>query len=287
MTVSYPIIIADAGGTKTDWIMLSPSAISPISFRGDGLNILQLAAEDIKHRLSKVPFAEQPVNIYFYGAGCATSQLCEDMRRYLAERWPTTQNIEVASDLIASGRALFGASEGLACILGTGSNSGFFAEGNLKQRVPSLGFILGDEGSGASLGKRFISDFLKGILSPELSERFTREYKLNLDTVLQRVYRDDAPAAFLATVVPFLAQNIHEPQIYALIMSEFERFFKRNVQLYHLSNDTNIGFTGGVASTFKGPLCEAASRYGYSITRILSTPLQGLIDFHTHFHDNV
>lgn len=287
MTVPYPIIIADAGGTKSDWVMLYSSTVSPIFFKGDSLNILQLTTEDIEHRLAHVPFADQPAEIYFYGAGCATSQLCDDMRRHLAQRWPAAHHIEVASDLIAAGRALFGRSDGLACILGTGSNSGLFAGGCLKQRVPSLGFILGDEGSGASLGKRLISDFLKGILSPDLSRRFKYEYGLNLDTVLKRVYRAEAPAAFLATVVPFLARNITDPQIADMITSEFDRFFERNVRLYNLSADTYIGFTGGIASTFNTALCESASRHGYSIVRILSTPLQGLIDYHIHFHDNV
>lgn len=268
--------------------MLSPaSGFTPLSFRGESLNILQLTPEDIRNRLSCVPFVCQNPEIYFYGAGCATSRLCDDMYRYLANRWPSAYRIEVASDLIASGRALFGDTEGLACILGTGANSGLFIKGMLKQRVPSLGFILGDEGSGASLGRRLISDFLKGILSPDLSRRFRNDYGLSLDEVLQRVYRTEAPAAFLAGVVPFLAQNMTDPQISFLIASEFDRFFERNVRLYTLTPNTRIGFTGGIASTFNKPLCEAALRYGYIIDRILPTPLQGLITYHTQFHDNV
>nr|MDE6670102.1 hypothetical protein [Muribaculaceae bacterium] len=288
MTVPHNIIIADAGGTKTDWIMLtSPSDYSPLSFRGESLNILQLTPEDIRNRLSCIPFTCQNPEIYFYGAGCATPQLCDDMYRHLAYRWPAAYHIEVASDLIASGRALFGDAEGLACILGTGSNSGFFIGGKLKQRVPSLGFILGDEGSGASLGRRLIADFLKGILYPDLSRRFTHAYGLSLDEVLQRVYRTEAPAAFLASVVPFLTQNITDPQISVLIASEFDRFFERNIRLYNLTPNTPIGFTGGIASTFNKALCEAALRHGYTIDRILSTPLSGLITYHTRFHDNV
>ncbi|MDE5877366.1 MAG: ATPase [Muribaculaceae bacterium] len=288
MTVPHTIIIADAGGTKTDWVMLpSHSDYSPLSFRGEGLNVLQLTPEDIEYRLSCVPFACQTPEIYFYGAGCATTQLCDNMYQHLKHRWPSANRIEVASDLIASGRALFGDNEGLACILGTGSNSGLFIDGKLKQRVPSLGFILGDEGSGASLGRRFISDFLKGILSPDLTRRFSNEYRLSLDEVLQRVYRTEAPAAFLAGFVPFLAQNIAEPQISVLIASEFDRFFERNICLYSLMPNTHIGFTGGIASTFSEALREAAIRHGYTIDHIISDPLQGLITYHTHFHDNV
>lgn len=286
MTVPHNIIIADAGGTKSDWILLSPADCSPITFRGEGLNILQLKAEDIESRLSCVPFTYEPVEIHFYGAGCATPKLCDDMCQHLAKRWPMATHIEVASDLIASGRALFGSSNGLACILGTGSNSGLFKRGRLTQQVPSLGFILGDEGSGASLGKRFISDFLKGILSPGLSKSFNAAYGLRLDEVLRRVYRAEAPAAFLASIVPFIAQNMNDPQIKALLTSEFDRFFERNVLPYRLSHDIPIGFTGGIASTFSPLLYEAASRYGHRIACILSAPMQGLIDYHIHFKHN-
>ncbi|MDE7109893.1 MAG: ATPase, partial [Muribaculaceae bacterium] len=218
-------------------------------------------------------------DIYYYGAGCATKEICKKIKSALLSVWQP-EICEVNSDLLGAARALFGNRKGIACILGTGSNSCLYDGGQIIMQIPSLGYVLGDEGSGAALGKRLIGDVFKEQLPASVREMFLEEYKLTLPEILEKIYKLPSPNRFLASFVPFLKKNLWNPYIYSLVLKELTRFVKRNVAMYPGAHALNVNFTGSVAFHFQNILKEATASLGYSVTHVTETPVDGLIDYH-------
>ena len=277
------ILIIDAGSTKIEWILVVPETGILSQGRARGFNALLETKDSIaqilgemKNELASFP---APSQIFYYGAGCATPQLCEKITLAITELWPSVK-INVESDLLGAARALFGEKKGIACILGTGSNSCLYEKGEIKEQIPSLGYILGDEGSGAALGKRLLSDCLKGQLPQELAEEFLAEYNLSLPIILERVYNIPCANSFLASFTPFLKKNLWRPEIYSLVLKELARFIKRNVAMYKGAQSLHVGFVGSISTNFEKVLREAASSFGYSVDKISASPLEGLMEYH-------
>ena len=220
-------------------------------------------------------------SVYFYGAGCAFPDKIEMVHRAIAENLTVNQGIEVNTDMLAAAHALCGHEAGIACIMGTGSNSCFYDGEKIVDNVSPLGFILGDEGSGAVLGRLLIGDLLKNQMKPELREKFLEQYQLTPAGIIDRIYRQPFPNRFLAEFSPFLAQNIHEPEIYKLVLSSFKSFLKRNVMQYDYKNH-HTHFIGSVAFYFQDILKEAGKEKGVKIGTILRSPMEGLINYHNH-----
>lgn len=275
------ILIADSGSTKTDWVLHDGETIV---FRTNtqGLNPTQQSTEDIykviSEELDGKIAKDAPKTIYFYGAGCAYENANNRMRDAL-EQYFVTKEIHINSDLLAAARALCGHEEGIACILGTGSNSCLFNGEKIIDNTPSLGYILGDEGSGAHLGRQLVSDCIKKQLPKELSQEFLKRYELDVATILERVYHTPLPNRWLASLTPFLYEHKEHPEIQILLKHCFTQFFQRNTMIYRRSW-LPIHVVGGVGMHFATEIKETAESLGLSVGNIVESPMSGLIEYH-------
>ena len=222
--------------------------------------------------------SDAPESIHFYGAGCAYENANNRMQAALESVF-STKDIHIHSDLLAAARALCGHEEGIACILGTGSNSCLFDGKDIIDNTPSLGFILGDEGSGSHLGRQLVSDCIRKQLSKDLREKFFNRYQLDTATILERVYRTPLPNRWLASFTPFLHENRKEAEIQTLLKQCFTQFFQRNTMVYRKSW-LPIHIIGGVGVNFAQEIKETAESLGLSIGNIVESPMEGLIRFH-------
>ena len=275
------ILIADSGSTKTDWSVIRDGRLTK-SVQTKGINPYFQSREEIGNEISKVLLAQlenAPLEaVYFYGAGCTFDKVevvCNAIGRYTH-----AARVEVNTDLLAAARSVCGHEAGIACILGTGSNTCFYDGIKIVDNISPLGFILGDEGSGAVLGKLLVGDLLKGMMGQELRNKFLTQYNLTPGEIIDRVYRQPFPNRFLASLTPFLAENLHEPKIHELLLNSFRSFITRNVWGYDYGQYT-VSFVGSIAWHFKGILAEAAAETGIRIGRIIRSPMEGLITYHT------
>lgn len=275
------ILIADSGSTKTDWVLHNNGTIVT-RVKTQGLNPALQSSKEIyeilNNELSGKIDTNAPAKIFFYGAGCAYDNAIKRMRDAL-EKFFATRDIEINSDLLAAARALCGHEEGIACILGTGSNSCLFDGKAIIENTPSLGYVLGDEGSGAFLGRHLVSDCLKKQLSPALCRKFFTKYNLTIADILERVYHEPLPNRYLASFTPFLAENRKDTEIHALLIHCFTRFFQRNTMVYRRSW-LPIHIVGGIGLAFANELKETAESLGLSIGNIVESPMNGLIEYH-------
>ncbi|MDE6120403.1 MAG: ATPase, partial [Muribaculaceae bacterium] len=226
--------------------------------------------------------SENVEEVYFYGAGCISPEVCGNVARAIRANLPSAGTVEVYSDLLGAARALCGRQPGIACILGTGSNSCLYDGKGIASNVSPLGYVLGDEGSGAVLGKLFLGDVLKRQLPPALCTAFLEEYQLDLLTIIRRVYREPQGNRFLASVTPFLSKNINEPSIHALVLNAFKAFFVRNIHNYDGYASHKVNFIGSIAFHFREVLQEAAVATGCTLGTIIKSPMEGLVNFHAN-----
>ena len=276
------ILIADSGSTKTDWCLAENSVIIKHIFT-KGINPFYQTEEEIIRDLevSLVPSLKgiRIDQIYFYGAGCAFPDKIALVSGALGWHFKNV-SIEVQSDLVGAARSLFLHTKGIACILGTGSNSCLYDGTEIIENVSPLGFILGDEGSGAVLGKTLVADCLKNQLPVNLKEKLLSTYELSGQIILENVYKKPFPNRFLAKLTPFLLENISEPSIYRIVYDSFDAFFVRNVIQYPLEN-VQVGFVGSIAHYFHEILEVVASKRGITISRIVQNPMDGLVNYHS------
>lgn len=275
------ILIADCGSTKTDWVLYDGTDIVA-RVKTQGLNPSQQSSEEILEILSNELKdnidTDAPKTIYFYGAGCGYDNAINRMRTAL-ELIFSTKDIHIASDLLAAARAMCGHEEGIVCIIGTGSNSCLYDGEKIVENTPSLGYILGDEGSGAHLGRQLVSDCLKKQLPKELRDKFMEQYNLNIATILERVYHTTLPNRWLASFTPFLYENKEKVEIKLLLKHCFTQFFQRNTMVYRRSW-LPIHVVGGVGLNFEAEIRETAESLGLSIGNIVESPMEGLIEYH-------
>lgn len=276
------MLIADSGSTKTDWcVILDNTPIKRIGTKG--LNPFFQSEEEIQQELTHSLLPQLPEgtidSVYFYGAGC-TPEKAPTLRRAIADSLPIVGNIKAYSDMLAAARGLCGREAGITCILGTGSNSCFYDGKEIVNHISPLGFILGDEGSGAVLGKLLVGDILKNQLSPAIKEAFLKQFDLTVPETIDRVYRQPFPNRFLASLSPFIAQHLEEPGIRQLVLGSFIAFLRRNVMQYDYTQYP-AHFIGSVAHCYKEILQEAAQETGIRIGKILQSPMEGLIQYHS------
>ena len=274
MALQY--LIADGGSTKTSWMLTSEDKRTCLDT--PGINPVRDTEEEIERVLDecRLPVREGSLSIFYYGAGCIPPY-SDVIRQALRRRFPNAV-IHVESDLLGAAHALCGSDEGIACILGTGSNSCLYDGSRIVANVSPLGYILGDEGSGAVLGKRLIGNLLKGQMSPTLLRAFTEETSLTPTDIIDKVYRQPMPNRFLASLVPFLGRHRNESEIHEFLVGEFRDFFRRNVVLYHRP-DLPVHFVGGVAQSYADELREAADLEGHTVGTILQRPINALADY--------
>ena len=283
-------LIVDSGSTKATWVWLR-EGMADVAVDTMGINPVRDRAEDIERIVEGVAatlssYAAVDVSklvgvlvdeVYFYGAGCIApfkEAVEASLRRHFSDA-----KVFVETDLLGAARALFGLREGIACILGTGSNSCYYDGKNIVSNVPPLGWILGDEGSGAVLGKTLVGDLLKGQLGEELKEAFLEHFDLTQADIIDRVYRQPLPNRFLASLVPFIVAHRDDEGIHALLVHAFRSFFRRNVAAYGGKNSL-VGFVGGIAGQFENELREAAEDEGFKVGAVIKRPIDEIVAFH-------
>ena len=276
------ILIADSGSTKTDWCLVDNGVLVKQIFT-KGTNPFFQTEDEISAEVSEnlLPYLNTAKvdAVWFYGAGCAFPEKNEIVRAAIARHLDVS--IEVGSDLLGAARGLCGSQPGIACILGTGSNSCFYDGKEIVSNVSPLGFILGDEGSGAVLGKMLVGDVLKNQLPAALKEEFLARYELTPAIILERVYKKPFPNRFLASLSPFLVEHLDVPEIHTLVLNGFKAFFDRNVKQYDYKQYP-VHLIGSLAFYYRSVLQEAAEQTGVRLGTIKQSPMEGLISYHSN-----
>ena len=279
------ILIADCGSTKIDWCLIENGKVAKQVFTS-GINALLMSEEQIRQTIADELVPEikgyEIGSVYYYGAGCLFDDICANVRRAIAANIPSAKTIEVDTDLLAAARALCGKNPGIACIMGTGSNSCYYDGVRIVDNVSPLGYILGDEGSGAVLGKLLVGDVLKNQLPAALCEKFLKKYDLDRQKIIEGVYKKPAANRFLASLSPFLIENIEEPAVHRLVLNAFKAFFVRNIENYEGYKTMPVSFVGSVAFYYRDVLEEAASSLGIKIGTVIKSPMEGLIKYHSN-----
>ncbi len=276
-------LIADSGSTKTSWYLITDSAHSNTSCETDGINPFFQQSSDIVKTLAtqfSIPF-EKIDSLFFYGAGAANEAKKQELYHALQEYFKT-DNILVESDLLAAAHSLCGNQPGIAAIMGTGSNSCFYDGSRIVDNVSPLGYILGDEGSGAVLGKKLLSDILKNQFPQHLIKLFFETYTQTPAQIMENVYRRPFPNRYMAGFTRFLSANLHEEAVYKLLLGSFTDFFHRNIKQYPQATELPVHFTGSIAWHFSEVLKEAARKTGCIMGNLSQHPMEGLIRYHQH-----
>ena len=295
------LLIADSGGTKTSWCLLDGAKSHRLDVETQGISPLHQSDEHIKAILTlelidvldKVEFGKgECLEVFFYGSGCvgdAKEHLAVMIAKILEQKLGMTgdrMTVCVESDLLGAARALCGNKKGIACILGTGANSCLYDGNEIVKNIPPLGYILGDEGSGAVLGKLFLNAMFKERLPEQLKEAFLSEMQLSYGDIINKVYRQPLANRFLASTSVFIRSRMEVyPELKKLVIGNFRDFFRNNVARYCQTTDANAAvmechFIGSIAQTYDKELREAAAIEGFRVGRIQKSPLEGLIRFH-------
>lgn len=279
-------LIVDSGSTKTDWCFAESSDVY-VLVQTDGINPVVQSYDEMLSVVQEqmLPRAKQQSldlasldEVYFYGAGC-TPELRSVVEKALHVVVGEKPSVYVDSDLLAAARALCGTDSGIACILGTGSNSCYYDGEEIKEHTPALGYILGDEGSGAVLGRNFINGILKGTLSQNLRDEFLEEYQTSQADIIDKVYHSATPNRFLASLSKFILSHIDDDCLETLVVRNFENFIISNIRSYSEAKSV-INAVGSVAFLYRKQLERAAMSQGYKLEKILKSPLEGLLDYH-------
>lgn len=277
------ILIADAGSSKTDWSLIPERGCTPFRFQSNGINPAICSDEDIINTLTQVKRnIEGKIikYIYFYGAGCATDRLKTKISKDLNNVFGIS-NVFVESDLIGASIALFGDTEGITCILGTGSNTGLYSKGKIIKHIPPLGYILGDEGSGVALGKRLLNSVFKRQLPEIIIKKFEQEFNLSVSEILNEVYCKTNPSQFIASFSPFLLNNIDTFEVKKLVRTEFENFFTKNILPYGDLSSYKIGIVGSIGYNYQEIIKEIAKQNDLEISLIIQKPITYLEKYYS------
>lgn len=273
-------IIAESSSTRTEWALVEGGDIVEHAYT-DGLNPYFQSRREISHSIRlELPdafFRRRWEHVYFYGAGCATPEKTKVIESSLIAQFKTP--VTVNSDLLGAARGILGHERGIACILGTGSNSCLYDGRDIVEHVRPLGFILGDEGSGAYLGKMFVSDCLKNIAPADLRTEFYRTVELQPDGIMDAVYTNPHPNRSLSTFSHFLADHLDDEYVYQLVYNAFMQFFTRNVSAYDYRGN-RICCVGATGCLFADVLQHVAADFGVVISSIERTSLPGLVSYH-------
>lgn len=276
------ILIADSGSTKTFWAIVRNGEVEKV-IQTQGLNpyftppgmIRDILIDELVRNLK----CDEVRHIYFYGAGCSTEKNNGLIREPLYHYFRTAQ-IEVFHDITGAARALFGRDQGIACILGTGSNSCFYNGEEVFFGIPSLGYLFGDEGAGSNLGKKLIGRYLKNELPVKLKDAFEKRYNYSLEEILNALYNKPFPNRFLASFSLFLKDHDEDPYVYDLVYSSFIEFIDAHIARYDRYSSYPVGFIGSIAFQYREILLSAAQSKAVTVSKILKEPIEGLVAYH-------
>ncbi|MEI8052802.1 MAG: N-acetylglucosamine kinase [Bacteroidota bacterium] len=274
-------LIADSGSSKTDWCLIYDK--KKINIQTQGISPYFLNAAEIEQVLRKELVVKmkkyEPDEVFYYGTGCSNPENVKLVKSVIKKVFPKAK-ITVDHDLLGAAKALCGNEKGIACILGTGSNSCFYNGKKVVKNSPGLGYVLGDEGSGAYLGKKVIQYYLYNTFDPDLMDRFDAKFKTNVSEILDAVYKKPLPNRYLAGFTSFLIENRGHFMIENIIEDGFNEFFFNHIYKYRESWTMPIHFVGSVAYGFKDVLKELCTSYEIQLGKVLKNPMEGLIKFH-------
>ncbi|MBS1544968.1 MAG: N-acetylglucosamine kinase [Bacteroidetes bacterium] len=275
------IIIADSGSSKIDWRLLGGGGTVGQA-QSPGFNPYYEPIEHLHKTLREilVPMVKEEVTkVFFYGTGVSSEKNQELIRNAFLQYFRGA-TIEIQWDLLAAARALCGHEKGIACILGTGSNSCLYDGERITDQVANLGWILADEGSGTTLGKKILFDYLRNRMPSDLAKQFKERYPFTREEFLERVYQKEKPSTFLATFSKFIFHHLKEPYCYKLVYDSFAEFYENNVMQYHDFRNTKVHFVGSIGFYYSDILRQVANDRGVIVKNILETPIAGLTLYH-------
>lgn len=274
-------VIAESSSTRTEWALVQGDKIIEHAYT-EGLNPFFQTRREISHiirlGLPAEFFKRRWSHVYYYGAGCSNPEKNKIVESSLVAQFKTP--VTVDSDLVGATRGLLVHEPGLACILGTGSNSCLYDGNQIIKHVRSGGYILGDEGSGAAMGRLFIGDLLKGFVPSDIRDSFVEKFNLNVDLLMDEVYNNPHANRNLRNYGVFLSEHLQNEYVYRLVFNEISRFFERTILQYDYQNYA-INFVGSVACQFSEVLLSVASKYGANIKKIVRASMPGLVIYHT------
>ncbi len=275
------IVIADSGSTKTEWLVKDGEQV--ISLNSIGLNPFfvntKKVTEVVKETFNDIS-VQQIEKLFFYGASCSSPDRCAIITNGLTAVFPNAY-IETDHDMLGAARGLFGNNKGIAIILGTGSNSCIYDGNDIIENIPALGYILGDEGSGAFFGLQLTKDFLNNEMPETIYKKFKETYNLDKEYIFDNVYNKPLPNRFLAKFAPFLSENIFDSYIYNMVYAGIDLFFKRHVIAYQTHKQYAIGSIGSIGYIFNDILLEICKKYSLELAINERSPMKKLLEFHT------
>ncbi|MBQ4200913.1 MAG: hypothetical protein II648_01295 [Bacteroidales bacterium] len=276
-----PKIIVESGATKSDWRVLGQDGREVKRFLRAGTNVSSMKLEDIKATLTEA-FAseglEKAAGFYLYTAGVVTPEIADELVKHLRSL-AQIDEIEINNDLMGAARGACGHEPGIAAILGTGSNTCFYDGSTLSQKVYSGGYVIGDEGSGASLGKLFLADFIKGLVPDEIARDFAKEFDSSYAGIVQGVYRSASPSGYLGSLAPFILRHYSHPYAKALVDKNFQSFIDRSLLRYDTARYP-VGIVGGFGWACKDIITPLLDNAGIKVSRFIKAPIEGLCEYH-------
>jgi hypothetical protein len=262
--------------------MLNVPDSKPLKFKTKGLNPFFVNEKEIERVMKEVPeiipYINEITEVYFFGAGCVTPDRREIVSNALTIFFPHAF-ISVESDLLGAAYAACGHNKGLVTTLGTGSDIGYYDGKGLIPGQQGLGYVLGDEGSGAWFGKQLITSYLYGSMSTDLSKRFAEKYRISKDIVIKNVYQKDRPNAYLASFAIFLSDNREHPFVDKLLTNGFDEFVRTNIMTYPNYWEYECNFVGSIAYHFDLHLAKVCELHGIRVGKILKTPIEEVFHY--------
>ncbi len=280
------VAIVDSGSTKSDWVILNDFKkvflkTETIGFNPNFIN-KELIVPEIEKNTSLSTVKNSVTKIYFYGSGCGVQQNCDIIIEELGKVFIGAEII-VKEDLTAAAYAAYRGKPAIVCILGTGSNSCYFNGETIKIQLPSLGFLVGDEGSGSAIGKQLVRRFFMQKLPADLSSEFEETYKLTVEEALKNMYHTSRPNAYLADFNKFVVERKDHPYLQKMVHDEMLSFFDYQVLPYMESRDAEINFIGSIAYYYEDILRSAAAELNLTVGQIVQKPIESLVSYHIQY----
>ena len=275
-------LIIDCGSTKADWVLLDDSKVLK-RFKTEGFNPNYISEDSILNIINNESSYKEHIRsiseIFFYGSGCGNSNNCNKIESILKSIFINAK-IYVTHDMMAACHAILGTKKGIACILGTGSNSCYYDGISITEHAVSLGYILGDEGSGSYIGKQILRDYFYNNMPNDLSQRFKEEYNISVTETINNIYHESQVSKYLASFAKFAYLNKEHEYINDLCSRCFDEFIDNFIVRYECAKETEIGFVGSIAYYFQDIIKQRLETKGFKLGKIIKEPIEGLIEYH-------
>lgn len=280
------VAIVDSGSTKSDWVILDDFKkvflkTETIGFNPNFIN-RELIAPEIQKNSNLMLVKNSITKVFFYGSGCGVKKNCETIQEELVKIF-TKAEIIVKEDLMAAAYAAYSGKPAIVCILGTGSNSCYFDGEKVKIELPSLGFLIGDEGSGSAIGKQLVRRYFMKKLPSDLHTEFESEYKLTVEDALKNMYHKPRPNAYLADFTKFVIERKDHPYFKDMVFEEMKSFFEYQVLPYHEATEAEINFIGSIAYYYENILRSVATEFNLNVGHVVQKPIESLVDYHIKY----